>query len=653
MFGLTKKQFITLAIIIIGSFVTMLNQTLIAPALPAIMTELNVHASTVQWLTTGFTLVNAIMIPVTAYLQDRFSIKVLFLFSMALFTLGSFLAGWAPTFTVLLIGRVVQAAGVGILMPMSMTVLLVFFPIEHRGSAMGIFGLVNAFAPAIGPTVSGVIVDNASWHLMFYGISFFSFLGILAAAIFIENKPPDHTSDSRLDPLSVALSSLGFGGMLYGFSMFGSTGLTPLSIAAVVLGTAMVVWFFIRQTHLEVPLLRVRVLKNPKFLIATIIGMLVQAALLCAPILMPIYVQNLMGYSATVSGLVLMPGAVVMAIMNPVAGKWFDKHGPRKLGLVGMGLLTITTAGFGFLNLHSSIFFICLLYLTRMFSMALVNMPITTWGMNALDTKYMNHGTSVNNTLRQVAGSLGTAIVISISSGVQSAGTSAFGSAQATMYGINVAFMASALMIMAGFVLTFVFVKGKPGHTDAIGTVDEFEIGYASANKSLLQSIMKTDVYTLYPTDTVETAMKLFIDKHISACPIVDQDGEPIGFISDGDILNMLSRQDKTYMDPVALIALSSRDESPYNEKLERVMQLPVSAVGARQSIGVNVHADIAEVCRVLAQNHLKKVPVLDNGHIVGIVNRSDITQYSMEAYLKGRADLAVYYPPKLTPEPN
>ena len=633
---LTRKQWLMLTVLVLGSFVTVLNQTLVTPALPSIMEEMSVDQSTVQWLTTGFTLVNAIMIPITAYLQDRFSTRKLFVFSMGLFALGTLLAALGVNFPMLLAGRLVQAAGAGILMPVTMTVLMLVFPVDRRGSAMGIFGLVIAFAPAIGPTVAGFVIDQADWHILFYGVFAISAVIIVAAFFFIDNKAPDDKGNAALDPLSVVLSTLGFGFLLYGFSAFGSQGLTVVTAAALLVGIVGVVWFFIRQTKLPVPMLRVDVLKNRRFLIGTIIGMLVQGALLAAGILMPIYIQSLRGFSATLSGLILMPGALLMGAMNPIAGRMFDRHGPRKMAITGMTLLTLTTLAFAILNLQSNIWYICAVYTVRMFAMSLVNMPITTWGMNALDNKVMNHGTSVNNTLRQVAGSLGTAIIISASTMTQSATVPTLGEAQGTMLGINVAFLVCALLCVAGLVLTIMFVKDRPGE---VAAVDE-----EGARKPLLTAIMKTDVFSLPATATVEEAMRLFVNKGISAAPIVDEQGEPVGFVSDGDILKRLSVRRESYTDPIVLINRTVTDDEDYDAKLAKLMQLPVSEIGVTRPICVNVNTTLPDVCRVLAEYHLKKVPVLEDGHIVGIINRSDITKYSMAAYLAEHPDRALPY---------
>lgn len=459
--GLSHKQIVTLALLMLGSFVAILNQTVVAPVLPSIMSEMGVNAADAQWLTSGFTLMNAIMIPITAFLTDRFPTRCLFVAAMGIFAVGSLLAGWGPSFAVLLGGRLVQAAGAGILLPLVMTVLLRTFPFEKRGSAMGIYAIVIAFAPAIGPTVAGIIIDHATWHDIFFGIAALSSAVAIAAAVVL--KSADHVNkDVKLDVLSVVLSTLGFGGLLYGLSTLGSSGPTPSAVVGTMLGMGSLVLFFRRQLRMEHPMLQVRVLQNRRFLVAVIIVMLVQGALLAAIILVPIYLQSLMGYSATVSGLVLLPGALIMAVMGPIAGRLFDRHGPRMLALVGMGMLTITTFCFSLLGPHSGIIMVAALYTVRLFGLSLVNMPITTWGLNALPTEIVNHGTSVNNTLRQVAGSLGTALIISASTTVTNASAPSMGQAAASFFGVDVSFGLSAALCLTGFVLVAVLVKNKP-----------------------------------------------------------------------------------------------------------------------------------------------------------------------------------------------
>ena len=634
--GLSRKQIIMLAVLVFGTFVTVLNQTVMAPALPSVMAEMSVDASTAQWLTTGFTLVNAIMIPITAFLTDRFTTKRLFLVSMAIFTAGSALAGWGPSFAVLLLGRLVQAAGAGILMPLVMTVLMWTFPVDKRGTAMGLFGIVIAFGPAIGPTVAGVIIDRYTWHDMFYIITVLSAVVVLIGAFVLE-KGGETNKDVSLDVPSVVLSSFGFGGLLYGLSTIGSYGLRADAIAGTLVGVVALVFFFRRQLKMEHPMLQVRVLANRKFLIATIIGMLVQGALLAAGILVPIYLQSLMGYSATVSGLVLLPGAIIMGAMGPIAGRLFDKHGPRVLALVGMGVLTLTTFCFAFLGTETGLITLTVLYTVRLFSLSLVNMPITTWGMNALDNELVNHGTSVNNTFRQVAGSLGTAIIVSASTIATNASARVMTPTQASIFGIDVAFALAGVLCLIGFVMVVALVKNKPGETA--------ELDKDNARRTVLESIMKRDVFTLPSNATVAEAMKLLVDKHISAAPLVNAEGKAVGFVSDGDIMRYLSKRSTMMMDPVVMIMQTvdaDGGNKDFARKLDELMGMQALSIGAKGIIGVDVHTDLPEVCRVLGENHLKKVPVLDDGQVVGVINRSDITHYSMEQYLAERGDEAL-----------
>lgn len=629
-YGLTRQQIVMLVIMIFGTFVTVLNQTVVTPAQPSIMAEMGIDASLVQWLTTGFTLVNAIMIPVTAYLTDKHSTKVLYVVSMAIFAVGSLMAGIAPDFTVLLIGRLLQAAGAGILMPMVMTVLMLTFPVERRGSAMGIFGVVIAFAPAIGPSVAGLVIDSYGWRIMFYAIAILIAVVVLIS-VFVLKKSEPLNPDAHLDKISVVMSTVGFGALLYGFSTIGSVGLNVADGVITLVGIVVLVLFFRRQLKMEQPMLNVRVLANRRFLIGTVIGMIVQASLLAAGVLMPIYLQSYMGYSATVSGLVIMPGAILMGIMNPFAGRLFDKYGPRVLSITGLVILTISTIGFATLSSTTDVVWLTIIYAIRMFSMSLINMPITTWAMNALDNKVLNHGTSVNNTLRQVSGSLGTALLVSIDTFVTGSASGTMGTVEAGILGVNAAFAAAVVLSAIALGLTIAFVKNTPQ--------DAKDVDPQGEQRTMIEKIMKHDVYSLSPDATVVDAMKLFVEHGISGAPVVDADGKAVGFVSDGDIMRLLSAQSNAYTDPVVMIMQIRADEETYDEKLAKLMQMNIRDIGTKGVIGVDLYTTLPQVCRILSKNHLKKIPVLHDGRIIGVINRSDITLYSMKTYLEGRDD--------------
>ncbi len=632
--GLSRKTIAMLVVLILGTFITVLNQTLITPALPSIMEEMSINASTAQWLTTGFTLVNAIMIPITAFFIDRFSIRGLFAVAMGIFAVGSAMAGWGANFGVLIVGRLIQAAGAGILMPMVMTVLMWTFPVERRGSAMGLFGIVIAFAPAIGPTVAGVVVDNASWHILFFGVAALALIIAIIAVFLIDNKE-DANKHATLDILSVILSTIGFGALLYGLSAIGSDGVSVIAFVAIAVGAVGIVLFFFRQLRLDDPMLQVRVLKTRKFLIATIVCMLVQGSLMVGSILMPIYLQTLMGYSATITGLVMMPGAIITGIMSPIAGRLFDRYGPRMLSLIGLSLLCLVTLGFAFLGKNTPLAYIIVVYSFRMFSITLVNMPITTWGMNALDTKLINHGTSVNNTLRQVAGSMGTAIIVSVYSIAVGVNTASMGEIDASFTGINVAFGVSLVLTVAGLILAIIFVR-KDRSDDQRANDPE------NVRRSATEEIMENEVYSLPADAQVHDAARLFVEKGVSAAPLVDENEEVVGIVSDGDILRCLEKKTTTVEDPIAMMTYNIESGSAsreFDEKLEDVMSAPVRSIATPQVISVDVHTDLTEICRVMGENRLKKVPVTDDDKITGVINRSSIVRYALEHYLEGHAD--------------
>src|SRR5699024_7287960 len=302
-----KKYIPLFAVLLSGAFITILNQTLLGTALPPIMKDLNLSESTAQWLQSVFMLVNGIMIPVTAFLIDKFTTRKLFLTAMGLFTIGTFIAAISPDFTILMVGRILQASGAGIMMPLMQTILFLIVPVNRRGTAMGLFGLVIAFAPAIGPSLSGWLVDQFPWRSVFYVILPIAIIDIIAAYYLLKNVTEQ--KNPRLDILSVILSTIGFGGILYGFSTAGDAGwLSPQVILTIIIGIISLYWFITRQLKLDEPLLEFRVFKHGTFTLATALGMVVFAAMIGTNVILPLYMQNMIGFSALKSGLVLLPG---------------------------------------------------------------------------------------------------------------------------------------------------------------------------------------------------------------------------------------------------------------------------------------------------------------------------------------------------------
>ncbi|WP_419962022.1 DHA2 family efflux MFS transporter permease subunit [Psychrobacillus sp. BM2] len=421
-----KPPYAMIAILFVGAFIAFLNNTLLNVALPTIMTEFAVKASVVQWLTTGYMLINGILIPASAYFVTKFSNRKLFITAMTLFSLGTFLAAIAPEFWVLILARMIQAAGSAMMMPLLMNVMLTAFPIERRGAAMGLFGLVMIMAPAIGPTLSGFIIEHYDWRVLFELILPLAIIVLLFAIFKLKNITPNN--DMKLDFLSLGLSTIGFGGLLYGFSTAGDKGWdSPIVYGTIAIGVIALVIFVIRQLKLDEPLLNLRIYKYPMFALASIISIVVSAAMFSGMILTPLYVQTIHGISPLDSGLLMLPGALAMGLMSPVTGKLFDKYGARSLAVIGLTITAIATYMMSNLAADSEYYYIMIVYTIRMFGMSMVMMPIMTNGLNELPMKMNPHGTAVNNTLQQVSGAIGAAIFITIMNArMESKGASLF-----------------------------------------------------------------------------------------------------------------------------------------------------------------------------------------------------------------------------------
>lgn len=402
-----------IAILFIGAFVAFLNNTLLNVALPTIMVEFDVKPSQVQWLTTAYMLVNGILIPASAYFIQKFTNRTLFITAMSLFTFGTFIAFIAPGFWILVLGRMIQACGSAIMMPLLMNVMLIAFPIERRGTAMGIFGLVMIMAPAIGPTLSGFIVENYSWRILFAMILPFALIPLVLAIFKLKNITPQR--DVTLDKFSLVLSSFGFGGLLYGFSVAGDEGWTSwIVLLTLAVGTFTLVWFILRQLNLKEPLLEFRIYQYPMFALASAISIVLSAAMFSGMILTPLYVQTIRGFSPLESGLLMLPGALVMAIMSPVTGRLFDSFGAKWLAITGLTISALTTFALSGLTLETSYASIMFLYTMRMFGFSMITMPVMTNGLNQLAAHHYPHGTAMNNTLQQVSGAIGSAIFLTI-----------------------------------------------------------------------------------------------------------------------------------------------------------------------------------------------------------------------------------------------
>jgi EmrB/QacA subfamily drug resistance transporter len=464
--GKKYNRSMLIIVLLVGTFCTILNQTILSTAFPTLMKAFDISTSTVQWLTSGFMMINGIAIPVSAWLSSRFNTKWLYLGAMVVFEIGTIMSFTAPNFGFLLAGRLVQALGVGVTMPLLQNIMLSIFPSEQRGAALGLSGVVIGLAPAIGPTLSGWILINYSWRSLFGMI--IPIVAIVIIAGFYFMRPVLPTSKTKIDVLSLILSTIGFGSALYGFSEVGTKGWgDALVISALVLGAIFVILFVVRQLRMETPFLDFRVFKSSKFMISTMLSTITMMSLVGFEMVLPLYLQIIRGMNAFHSGLSLLLGALMMGVVSPFAGRIFDKYGAKKLVISGLLLLFVGTVPFAFITEDTAIIYIILLYAVRSFGMALVMMPATTYGMNALPNTKIGHGTAVNNTVRQVGSSIATAVLVSILTNVTNNNMPAKGllkldplaykneSLSAVLSGYHAAFWVAAIITAVGLLIAF------------------------------------------------------------------------------------------------------------------------------------------------------------------------------------------------------
>ncbi len=430
-------------------------------AIPPIMEEMSITANSAQWLTTVFMLVNGIMIPISAFLLERFTTRQLFIAAMGIFSVGTVVGGLAPNFGVLLMGRVIQSAGAGVMLPLMQTVFLMIFPVNKRGAAMGYIGLVISFAPAIGPALSGWMTANYSWRLLFWAILPLALM-IIVIAYFIMKNVTELTRP-KVDPISIILSSIGFGGLLYAFTSAGNYGWgSPITLIVLLVGTITLAIFIVRQLRMSHPMLEFRVFKDKIFTITTLIGMIMFLGLIGAETLIPLYMQNMRDFTAFESGLVLLPGAIIVAFMSPITGRIFDKFGARLLAIVGLTIVTASTFGFAFIDTTTTITFLTVVYAIRMFGLSMVMMPVTTAGLNQMPKRLIPHGAAMNNTMRQIAASVGTAILVTVMTTTAQSAQTEPSISNPDIYGVKVAFIVIVALTFVGLVLSFYIRKNSP-----------------------------------------------------------------------------------------------------------------------------------------------------------------------------------------------
>jgi len=454
-------------LLLASAFVVILNETIMGVAIPHLVTDLGITLQAAQWLTTAFMLTMAVVIPVTGFLLQRFTTRTMFIAAMGLFSSGTLIAALAPGFEVLLLARVVQASGTAIMMPLLMTTIMTLVLPSDRGRIMGRVSTVISVAPAIGPTISGLILSFLTWRFMFWLV-----LPIALVMLVIGIRRVENVSEPRVIPIdvfSVVLSAFGFGGIVYGLSLVGgvvsgtSSSAAPMWIALAVgvLGVATFIWRQLALQRHDRALLDLRTFQSKNFAISVGLMTIMMAALFGTIILLPIYLQNVLHLAPIFTGLLLLPGGLTMGLFGPTVGRLYDRFGPKPLlvpGAIGVSAvlwsLTLVTD-------QTSPWLLLVAHIVLSVALAFMFTPLFTSALGSVEPRLYSHGSAIVGTVQQVAGAAGTALFVTILA-AQTATVAATGASVevATASGIRAAFLVGAILSLVAIVGA-VFVR-KP-----------------------------------------------------------------------------------------------------------------------------------------------------------------------------------------------
>ena len=490
-----------IGVLVAAAFVVILNETTLAVALPVLMGEFGVTADAAQWLTTAFMLTMAVVIPMTGYIMQRFRLRSIYATALTTFLVGTVLAAAAPTFPILLLARVVQASGTALVIPMLMTTIIRLVPINRRGGVFGLVSVVIAVAPALGPTFSGVVLEALGWRWIFILVAPLVLISLVAGLFLVKNF--EEPSRPSLDVLSVFLSAFGFAGLVYGLAGLSelADGVPVQRLIILAVGAVILAVFFLRQRSLErsskpgaTPLLNLQPLRVREYNLSLGLLLFTFSMLFGFIILMPLYAQNVAGLSELKTGMVSLPGGLVMGLLGPAVGRAYDARGTRPLIIPGSILITIGMMGFAALEQTEHLFswvgsgtwpaFVQLMLVTVVLNLgiALMMTPLMSNALAAVPDSLASHAQAILNTFQQVAGGAGTAIFVAVmtfastryasSHAAELAGLGAtdpaLAEAQVVGQGIHVAFLVAAfasvvLMVAAAFVKLDARESAHPG----------------------------------------------------------------------------------------------------------------------------------------------------------------------------------------------
>jgi MFS transporter, DHA2 family, lincomycin resistance protein len=455
-----------IGVLVCSAFVMILNETILSVALRALTQDLNVPTTTIQWLTSGFLLTMAVVIPTTGFLLERFTPRQVFAFSLTAFSVGTLLCGIAPGFPVLLVGRIVQACGTAVMLPLLMTTVMRLVPPEKRGTTMGTITIVIAVAPAIGPTIGGAVL-SLGWRWMFFTVLPLALIALVTGLVRL--RVPSETRSVPLDVLSVVLSAIGFGGVLFGLSEAGqpasARGALPPWLPVVIGAAALVVftWRQLRLQRQDRALLNLMPFRNRGFVVALVLsGLLFMCLIGAGAILLPLFLQVVLHESTLVTGLAVLPGGLVLGLLGRPVGAWYDKVGARPLVIPGAGATAASLWLFATLGPGSPLIAVIGMHVLLMAGLGLMMTPLMTDSLGVLPDHLYSHGSAILATLQQVAGALGTTLLVTVASVTSHAAAGAGAAVTPDAAGLRVGFVVAGIIGLAAFAGSWLVRSGTP-----------------------------------------------------------------------------------------------------------------------------------------------------------------------------------------------
>lgn len=438
----TRKRTLIFINILISCIASSMLSTALTTAMPPIIHEFNVSVTIGQWMTSGYSLAMAIMMPLTAFLINKFPTRKIYCTAIIIFIFGLLISAVSANFPIMMAGRVIQAAGNGILTSMTQVITLTIFPLEKRGTAMGWYGLSVGAAPVIAPTLAGLLVDSIGWRMIFVIAIAIMLVSLVYALVVFDNVLD--TSDIKFDIISFLMSVFSFGGITLGIGNIGSYGIESLqTLLTLAVGIAATAAFVYRQLHMDEPFLDLRILKNKEYANSVIGSMLLFFIMMGSSIILPLYVQQTKGLSAMISGLVVLPGSLAMAVISPFAGKIYDKLGMKLLFVCGSVCLIISNLCMFFITTDTSVWLASGFNVIRCIAIACLMMPLVTWGAAKIEKSKTAHATAILTSLRTISGAIGSAVFVAVMTAVANYSMPAHVE-NASIHGINIAYLSMA-----------------------------------------------------------------------------------------------------------------------------------------------------------------------------------------------------------------